>query len=92
MFPQSYFALPVFQKYFTFFPPWASQNFTCLPILEGDIVQIKNYDYDKYFSISAWRKLGGTYDTKVKEKYQKKEKKVTLIYRLKLTYVFVKQV
>ena len=35
--------------------------------MEGDIVIIKNYDNDKYFSIAAWGKSGGTYDEKVKE-------------------------
>ena len=33
--------------------------FTFLPILEGDIVNISNYDHDKYLSISAWVKPGG---------------------------------
>ena len=40
--------------------------------MKGDIVWIKNYDYDKYFSIALWGKLGGTFDPKLKGKYQKK--------------------
>ena len=47
-------------------------HFTFLPILEGDIVRISNYDYDKYFSIYAWGKSGGTCDTKVKENTREK--------------------
>ena len=35
-----------------------------------------NYDYDKYFSISAWGKPGVSCDAKVKEKYQREEKVV----------------
>ena len=29
------------------------------------------YDYGKYFSIDAWRKLGESFDTKIIEKYNK---------------------
>ena len=55
-------------------------HFTFLPILEGDIVRISNYDYDKYFSIYAWGKSGGTCDIKVKE--NTRETKVTLINKV----------
>ena len=55
-------------------------HFNCLPILEGDIVRISNHDYDKYFSIYAWGKSGGTCDTKVKENTRKT--KVTLINKV----------
>ena len=42
--------------------------------MEGDIVRITNCDYDKYFSIAAWGKSGGTCDAKLRGKYQKKIK------------------
>ena len=48
-------------------------DFTYLPILEGDIIRITNYEYDKYSSISAWGKPGGSCDEKVKEKSRKKK-------------------
>ena len=54
-----------------------------------DIVRIKNYGYDKYFSIYAWRKSGGSCDAKVKVIYHKKVSKVTLLYKLLLTCVFI---
>ena len=53
--------------------------FTCLPILEGDIISMTNYDYDKHFSISAGGEYGGLCDAKVRGKYQKNEKKKCLI-------------
>ena len=33
---------------------WKFYHFTCLTILEGDILQMTRYDYDKYFVIAAW--------------------------------------
>ena len=50
-------------------------HFTCLPILEGDIVRIANYDHDKRSSIHAWGKSAGSCDAKFKEKHQKKKGK-----------------
>ena len=41
------------------------------------IKRITKYDYDKYFSIYAWGKSGGSCDAKVKEK--KKEIKVEFL-------------
>ena len=35
----------------------------------GDIVRIKNYDYNKYFSIAAWGKSGRSCGAKLKERY-----------------------
>ena len=45
-----------------------------MPELEGDIVWITNYEFDKYFIIDAWVKSGGSCDVKVKERYKKKKK------------------
>ena len=53
-------------------------HFTCLPILEVDIIRITKYDYDKSFSISAWGESGRSCDAKVKDKYQKKLKEITV--------------
>ena len=53
-------------------------HFTCSYILEGNIVHIINYEYDKYFSISAWGKSGVSCDSKVKEKYKKTTKKTEI--------------
>ena len=52
---------------------WIFHHLTCLNILEGDITSITNYDYYKYFSISAWGISGGSCDAKEKDKYQKKK-------------------
>ena len=49
---------------------WKFYHFAYLLILEGVIVRISNYDYDKYFSIDAWVKSGGPDYSKVKEKYR----------------------
>ena len=67
MFAQYYFYYQYYTTYYIFFF-MDILPFSCLPILEGDIVRIINYEYDKYFSIDAWRKSGGTCDTKVKVK------------------------
>ena len=37
-------------------------------------IMVKKYKYDKYFSISACEKAGGTCDTKEKEIYWKNRK------------------
>ena len=66
MFDQYYFLLPVLHKIFHHFVSWKFYHLTCLPILEGYTTRITNYDYDKYFSIAAWRKSGGSCDAKVK--------------------------
>ena len=47
--------------------------FTYLPILEGDIIIITNYDCDKHLSIATWGKSGRSYDAKVKVRYLKKK-------------------
>ena len=38
---------------------WNFYHSTRLPILEGYIIRITNYDYDKYFIIKSWGKPGG---------------------------------
>ena len=58
-----------YTTYFIFL--WVFCHFTCLYIMDGDILWIVNYGYDKYFSIAAWRESGGTCEAKVKEKWQK---------------------
>ena len=74
MFAKSYFAFPVLQDILHHYFVCKLYHFVCLPILYGDIVRIKNYHYDRYFSIAAWRKECGKCDAKVKEKHQKKIK------------------
>ena len=71
MFDQSYFAFLVLHNIFASFFAWKIYHFICLPILEVDIIGIKNYDDDEYFSIYAWGKLGRSCDTKMKEQHQK---------------------
>ena len=61
-----YFSLPANQNILHPIFAWKSHHFTCLPILEGDILRITNYDYDIFFSIAAWGKSGGSCDTKEK--------------------------
>ena len=46
--------------------------------MEGYITRIENYDYDKYFSISAWRKSVGSCDAKLKGKYHQKRKEINV--------------
>ena len=65
MFSQSYFTLPVLQNTLHHVFAWTFYHFTYLPLLEGYIVHIKNYDYDKYLSIDAWVKSGEKCDAKV---------------------------
>ena len=65
MFSQYYLALPVLHKISHHLFAWKFYHFTCFIILEGGIVQIANYDYDKYFSIYAWGKSGGSCGAKV---------------------------
>ena len=60
MFVQFYFTLPVIYNILHPFFAWNFYHFAYLPILEGGIVRISNYDYDKYFSIDAWVKSGGS--------------------------------
>ena len=74
MFAKYYFVLPLIHNILHHFFTWAFFHLTCLPILEGYILPIENYDYDKYFSTAAWGKSGGTCDAKVKGKYQKTTK------------------
>ena len=59
--------------------------------MEGDIVHITNYDYDKYFSIPAWGKSGVTCDAKERGKYQKKERKVMFIINYNCRVCFLDQ-
>ena len=47
-------------------------SFSLFPYFGRTYKNDKNYDYEKYFSIAAWRKSGGSCDAKVKVKYQKK--------------------
>ena len=74
MFAQSYFALPVLHNVLHHFFSWAFYHFTCLPILEGYIIIITNYEYDKYFSISTWGKSGASCDIKTKKKNTRKKR------------------
>ena len=74
-FDQSYFAPPVLHNILHHFFAWKFYHFTYLPILEGYIIKITNYYYDKYFSIDAWENLGVSCDAKVKLKYHKKKGK-----------------
>ena len=50
MFDKSYFELKVLHKIFHNLFAWTFYHFTCLPLLEGDIVRIINYNHDIYFS------------------------------------------
>ena len=65
------FSLPVLHNILNIVFAWKFYHFTCLRIPERYIIRITKYDYDKYFSIAAWRKLGGSCDAKVKGKPQK---------------------
>ena len=64
MFDQSCFSLSVNHNTLHHFFACTFYHFTCLPILEGSITGITKYGYDKYFSIAAWGKSGGSYDAK----------------------------
>ena len=79
MFVESYFSLPVLYNILHHFFALKFYHFNCLPILEGDIIRITNYDYDIYFSISVWGKSDGSCDAEVKVKYQKKGKKCRIV-------------
>ena len=74
MFAQSYFKLEVLHNIFHNYFACRFYHLICFTIPEGDIIRITNNDYDKYFSISEWRKSGGSCDAKVKVKYQKGKK------------------
>ena len=82
MFAQSYFALPELHNILHHFFAWTFYHFTCLPILEGDIIRIANYDHDKYFTIAAWGESVGLWDEKVKGKYNKKGCKLIMNCKL----------
>ena len=71
MFLQFHFALLVLHNILHHCFALKFCHFTCLLILEGDIVKITNYDYDKYFCIAAWIKSGGSCAEKLKEKTRK---------------------
>ena len=75
MLDQYYFPLTVLHNIFHNVFACMVYHFTCLPIMEGDIMRIINYDYDKYFSISAWVKSVGSCDAKVKGKKQNSKEK-----------------
>ena len=66
MFDQSHFILPMFHNISHHFFACKFYHFTCLPILEGYVISITSYEYDKYFSTGAWGKPGGSCDAKVK--------------------------
>ena len=68
------FRYQYYKKYCIFFSS-TFYHFKYFSILEGYIVRFTNYDYDKYFSMAAWGKLGGSCDEQVKLRYQKNEKK-----------------
>ena len=76
MFHQYYFSLSVNHNTLHFFA-WTFYHFTCLPILEGDVIRIPDYEYDKYLSISTY---GGNQLDRVmgEKKYQKKKGKKCL--------------
>ena len=59
MFSQYYFAQPLLHNILYHIIDLEFYRFTCLRILEGDIIGRTNYDYDKYFSIAAGGKSGG---------------------------------
>ena len=71
MFALFYFALLVLHNIFNPFFAWMFYHLTCLPILEGDIICISNYYYEKYFSIYAWVNSGVPGDAKVKDIYNR---------------------
>ena len=60
MFAQTYLKLPVLHRILHHLFAWKFYHFTCLAIMEGYIVKITEYEYDKYFSISEWKKPGRT--------------------------------
>ena len=74
IFYQSYFVLPVQHNILNHFFAWKFYYFTCLPIMEGDIVRISNYDYDKYFIIYEGGGSGVSCDVRVKEKHKRTPK------------------
>ena len=78
MFTQYYFALPVLHNILHHSFAWTFYHFTCLPIFEGDIISITNYYYEKYFSVAAWEKPGGSCGIKSKVKHHKKGRNVEL--------------
>ena len=65
MFDQSFFEFTVLHIIYIFLCTF--YHFTCLPIIIGDIMSIKNFDYDEYFSITALGKSGVTCDAKLRE-------------------------
>ena len=80
IFALSSFSLTVLYNVLQFF--FRFYHFTCLTILKEDIVNIKNYDCGKYFSIAALGKSGRSCAAKMKEKYQKNERRVILNCKL----------
>ena len=69
-----------YTTYYNFFA-WNFYHFIFLPTLEGYIVRITNYDYDKYFSIDTGGKSGGRCDAKLKVNNIKIDRKVMLVYK-----------
>ena len=59
MFNESHLSLPELQNILYHFFAWTSFHLTCLPILEGAIISITNYDHDENFSIYVGGKLVG---------------------------------
>ena len=76
MFAQSYFVLPVNHNTLDHFFAWTFYHFTCFHILEGAIIRITKYDYNKYFSITALAISGGSCD--LKKQKQKEGRNVDL--------------
>ena len=74
MFAKSYFSQPELHNILHHFFDCVFYHFNCLHILEGGIISITEYNYHKHSSIAAWGKSGGSFDEKVKVKYQKKMK------------------
>ena len=89
MFAKSYFAQPLLHNILLSFP-WNFYHFTYLPILEWYTIRITKYYYDEYISIAVWGKSFGSYDEKVKVRYQKNERKEILNCRLQLTCMFIR--
>ena len=73
MFDQYYFALPLLHNILNHFLAWMFYHLTSLNILEGYRKRIKNYDNDKYLSISTWGASGETCGATVKKILEKRK-------------------
>ena len=66
MLDQYYFCITSTTQHIASFFAWTFYHFPCLHILEGDMVRIKKYYCDKYYSIVEWGKSGGICSAKIK--------------------------